>query len=338
MRRDVKCYSHGARAVEVLRRMERDAKEGRFGTREVVLALTLGLGVMMFESMDSGLWALQICRFTLGMVERAYRLPGQERTGVWVHQAGRAPDVDEALVPLVFMDVCNCVVRGQMPICRLEMGHDRPDKSLGVCGPLLAVLFDICRVSRELRAVGTRSQGLAASSRAALLAELSDIEEALLRWDPPIAEAAAGFSPDETRGVLIQAKVFRAATLLIIHRLRYGFGRRDAEAKQLAQIILRDIAKICPVTPPPRGHFEDSSPQHDYRLRLPFFVAAIEVEDPTERLETLDQLQGVVSAQMYPHAFERLREALPFAWNVRDRRRCTHWSELLPRSTPPFVI
>jgi hypothetical protein len=319
--------------------MERDAKEGRFGTREVVLALTLGLGVMMFESMDSGLWALQICRFTLGMVERAYRVPGEERAGVWMHQAGRAPDVDEALVPLVFMDVCNCVVRRQMPVCRLEMGHDRPDKSMGVCGPLLAVLFDICRVSVELRTVGTLGQGLAATSRAALLDELSDIEDAVVRWDPPTPEAAVAFSLDEIRGMMIQAKVFKVATLLIIHRLRYGFGRRDDEAKQLARIILRDIDKICAVPPPPGGQFEDSTPQHDYRLRLPFFVAAIEVEDPTERLQTLDQLRGVVSEHMYPHPFARLREALPFAWDFRDRRRrCTHWADLLPRTTPPFVI
>jgi hypothetical protein len=83
--------------------------------------------------------------------------------------------VDAGLVPFVCIDVFNCLMRRQVPLCRLELGSNEEqwvDRYLGLCGPLLAVLFDLCRLSHRLGILETLRQSLAAPAKPAVLAEL----------------------------------------------------------------------------------------------------------------------------------------------------------------------
>ncbi|KAK4038187.1 hypothetical protein C8A01DRAFT_48180 [Parachaetomium inaequale] len=332
-----------AKAVKVLRGVEVQAREGRMGIREVVLVLTLGLGLVTFDLSDSGLWAHEVCRFTLGLVERGYYSSrGAIKGGIWVHQAGRVFEVDDALLPPLSMDVYNCLVRRQIPICRLEMGHDegkRVDKYLGLCGPLLAMLFDICRLSHQLRPSGDPSQTLDAKARDEILGELDGIEDTVLEWDPQVPELfALAASPDEVRGVQGQARIYKIMTLLIIHRLRYAFGTQDDNAYELSQTILAEIEKVYARPSTPGGYVKNSTGQFDYRLSLPFFIAAIELEDPSERIRALDRLQSVVCRKIYPRVVEQLGQALKFVWEARDWQYCTHWFDLLSTGIVPFIL
>lgn len=321
--------------------MEADVGGGRLGNREVVSALTLGLGLVTFDLLDSGLWAHEICRFTLSLVRRGLHLPCDEGDGgIWVHGVGKESEVDAGLVPLVCMDVFNCFARRQMPLCRLEMNHDgeqRVDKYLGLCGPLLTMLFDICRLNHQLGALETSNQRLAASTRAEIFRELGDIGDKVLVWNPRVPEAFAFTTPpEEVWRIQAQAEIYRAVALLIIHRLRYGSGTQDEEACRLSKTILADIEKVYAHAPPSDDQAENVG--FDCRLAFPFFVAATEVEDPGERIHTLDRLPSVVCEEIYSRVIEQLRQALTFIWDARDWRCCTHWFDLVPTSIPPFVL
>jgi hypothetical protein len=336
-------YIHGTKAVKILREMEVDARKGVFGDREVVLALTLGLSLMTFDLLDSGLWAHEMCRFTLGLVERRYySFSGERRGGVWTHRAGRDLVVDAGLVPFVCMDVSNCLMRRQLPLCRLELRSDKEqwvDRYLGLCGPLLAVLFDLCRLSHRLGTLEALSQSLAVPARVAILAELEEIAGTIIQWNPQIPEPLAlASTPDEVSGIQAQARIYKTLTLLVIHRLRYGFGTQDDEARQLSRTILNEIDGVYTRqrTASPNGNVQTSLVDH--RLRFPFFIAAVELEDLGERTRALGTLRNAACNIIYPQVTERMGQALAFAWNFRDRRRCTHWSDLVPSSMPPFVL
>ncbi|KAK3306150.1 uncharacterized protein B0T15DRAFT_219141 [Chaetomium strumarium] len=356
------CHSHGAKAVMTLRRMESELVAngaGGLGDQQAVLALTLGLGLVTFDLLDSGRWAHEVCRFTLGLVERGYnsnnnntrrRRGGEkkeeeeeeEEEWVWRHRTGRVPEVDAWLMPLVWMDVVNCLVLGQVPVCRLEVSTEASrgvDKYVGVCGELLAPLYDLCRLRHELRTLGSQCQGHAATARATLLRELENIEDTVVKWDPRAPEHfSLASTPDELQAIETQAKIFRAATLLVIHRLRYGFGLRDEESRQLRQAILTDIDTLCLGISPGRSRAEDNGPPLDYRLSLPFFIAAIEVQDPGRRIHILDMLPRIMCQTIYPEVSERLRQALVLSWEVWDRRCDLNCFELLPPGTPPPLL
>jgi hypothetical protein len=240
------------------------------------------------------------------------------------------------------MDVYNCLVRRQIPVCRLEMSRDegkRVDKYLGLCGPLLAVFFDICRVSHQLRPSGDSSQGLDAKARDGILGELDGIEDTVLGWDPRVPKLfALTTSPDEVRRVQAQAGIYKTATLLIIHRLRYGFGMQDDDARELSQAILAEIEKVYGRPLTPGGQVKNTTVQFDYRLSFPFFIAAIELEDSSERIRALEILQSVVCQKIYPRVVEQLGQALKFVWEARDWQYGTHWFDLLSTGMESFVL
>lgn len=317
----------------------REGGRGRgMGRDEVVLALTLGLGLVTFDLLDGGLWAHEMCRFTLGVVERGCRGDrGGEVEEGWGWSMGRMVEVDVGLVPLVFMDVCNCVVRRQMPVCRLVAGEGERvvDKYIGLCGDLLAPLFDICRLSQ-------RSSGLEhheEMARKRILEELKGVEKVVLRWEPDVPEHFALTStPDELRVIATQVSVYKAAVILLIHRLRYGFGTQNDKARRMSRTILDEIDTICCSSSTLDGQSSKTNGVFDYRLSFPFFVAAIEVQDAEERNQTLDLMRSVVCEEMYSSVGEGLRRALSFVWDARDRRCCTHWFELVPLSMPPYVL
>jgi hypothetical protein len=320
--------------------VEGDGGRQRLDSGQVVLALTLGLGLVTFDLLDSGRWAHEVCRFTLGLVERGYN--NTRRGKVWIHRTGRVPEVDAWLMPLVWMDVINCLVLGQVPVCRFEVGMDARtdvDKYIGVCAELLAPLFDLCRLLCELRTSGGRCQGHAAAARATLPRELDGIEATVLKWDPRAPKSFAFAStPDEIRAINTQARVFRAATLLVIHRLRYGYGRRGEETRQLCQAILTDIYTLCLGASSGCGRAEDTDPALDYRLSFPFFIAATEVQDVGERIHILEVLPRIVSRTIYPVVSERLRQALVLSWEGSDRPCCLRCLDLLPPGIPPPLL
>ncbi|KXX77837.1 hypothetical protein MMYC01_206974 [Madurella mycetomatis] len=322
---DLGYYSNSARAVQVLRETGTRAEIQLLEMTDLLSAITLGLGIITFDLLDSGLHAHSICRFTLGLAER-FHTATQPRA--------RIPDLDSALTPLVFMDICNCIIQRQVPVYRLEMEQQNDksqavDRYIGLCGSLLPHLFDICHLSYQL---GRCTNG---NTRTAdVVRDLQAIRDAIQCWEPPIpVHFVLGSTFDEVRVVKTQAEVYRTAALIIIHRLHFGFGIRDEEARQLASTVLEKIDRIYRHQRSPSNGAE---PPFEYRLGLPFLVAAVELKDGGNRASALERLARVVSRKMYPKVSERLRQGLVSVWEARDRGYCGHWFDLVS-SMPKFV-
>lgn len=326
---DLGYYSNSARAVQVLRETGTRAEIQLLEMADLLSAITLGLGIITFDLLDSGLHAHSICRFTLGLAERFHTA---------TRPRARIPDLDSALTPLVFMDICNCIIQRQVPVYRLGMeqhrdgdGSQAVDRYIGLCGSLLPHLFDICHLSYQLGRGASGKRGNAGYAER----DLQTVGDAIQRWEPPIPVPFVLRSTlDEVRVVKAQADVYRAAALVIVHRLRFGFGTRDEEARQLASAILEKVDRIY------RHHASPShgaEPPFEYRLGLPFLVAAAELEGDGDRALALERLGRVVSRKMYPNVSERIRQGLVSVWEARDWGYCGHWFDLVP-SIPKFVL
>lgn len=97
----------------------------------------------------------------------------------------------------------------------------------------------------------------------------SEIEQRLRQWEPSCPTALfSKYSHIEVSAMIMQARVYRIAGLLLIHRLRYPLGVEDEEGSRLAMIIVAELS--C---------FVQWAPQEvkDMAVCLPLFLAMIEV-------------------------------------------------------------
>jgi len=109
---------------------------------DLVLALVLGLGVVTFDLLGSGLYAHSICRYTLGLMSRPSL--GLDYDG----GGGHGGEFESHLLPLIHMDSCNCLVKRQIPAYRLRPRRpEGVDRYIGFCVSLLPVVYDLCCVS-----------------------------------------------------------------------------------------------------------------------------------------------------------------------------------------------
>ncbi|KAK3900794.1 hypothetical protein C8A05DRAFT_16939 [Staphylotrichum tortipilum] len=313
-------YLHSAQAVRILRSMGQQHPKPQPEIQ--VLALTLGLGLVTFDVLEGGRWAHEVCRFTLSLVERLGGEEDHDRDGVWVHTMGKRGGLDEGLVPLVWMDVWNCLARREVPVCKLVGWGDGVDRYIGRCWGLLGMVFEVCLVGWRM---GRGERG------GEVMGKLRVVEEMVRRWE---TRGTGQVAPPDMEGVIeAQARIYKTATLLVIHRLRYGLGTQDEEARRMAQTILEEIKAVyldCD------GKAQES--KADYRLGLPLFMAGMEGEDHGERIRVLDLVPRVVCEEIYPDVCEGLRQALIFAWEACDGPSHLHWFNLSPASMPPFVL
>ncbi|KAK4112249.1 hypothetical protein N656DRAFT_845551 [Canariomyces notabilis] len=343
-------YAYSAKAVKALRdRSESSssmADDSRQATKpsnkmDQVLTMVLGLGVLTFDLLDSGLNAHSICRCTLGLIGPEYPMEAQEK-----------------VLPLIYMDTCNCLVRRQIPVHRLGTGEmGRVDRYIGLCLSLLPIMYDLCCITtchgqpymNAGRGVPRQGQG-------------DDVQESLLdvvkktvqEWKPPLARMAdtakLKLTQKEVQVIATQAAVYRSAILLFIHRLRLAFAAEedDMEANFMASSILDDIRSLyrsssdsstgsVSASLKGEGWTRDETWLFEYRMGLPFLIAAVELQDKTQRVQALDLLQWVVCKRMYPQVGDRLRQFILFVWEARDHGFGGHWIDLTAHG-PQFVL
>ncbi|KAH7324565.1 hypothetical protein B0I35DRAFT_164599 [Stachybotrys elegans] len=201
-----------------------------------------------------------------------YAFPGQSRSITRASLLGIKPwfpalvaesDVQCLPLSLVQMDTSECLLRREVPIIRMHH-TDRPivDTYTGLALPLQPLLYDLCVVSYRCKMRGFR---YASSGQRDPYA---DIERSIRLWKPCMPpELRDRFSEDETTRLMGQARLFRLAALLIIHRLRYPLGVEDEAAQALADEILDKLRPFTMV------------PLHEATglcLDLPVLVAMIE--------------------------------------------------------------
>ena len=331
-------YAYCARAVRTLRQRGTAAD---MHTHDWLLTLMLGLYIITFDLLDSGVHAHSITRFTLGLLMQHLARTGR-RAGSAAATAA-LQRLEYGMVPLVFFDMWNSIVRREVPVCRFAPQTPAVvDRYLGLCGSLLPHLYDICCLSRDL------SETPGGAAAAGFHERYQELRNVVLLWEPSIPETAVdSYTPQEIRLINAQVKIYRYTALLVLHRIRYAFGERDETAGGLALTVLTDIESLFshrlasspiigprltePETRPPRGGW------FEYRLVPAFLVASVELVDPEQRDNVMRRLSPVVCKQMYPNVGFLIREFLPYIWDARDGGYSGHWFDLA-RDGPPLVL
>src|SRR3569833_318825 len=329
-------YTHSAKAVRALR--ERGSASG-LGESDLRPILMLGLGVLTLDLLDSGLYSHTIVRFTIDVVQHFYSREAQASNAI-ATQTAIPQGLDADLIPLVFMDTCNCIVRREVPVYRLRPQHpETVDRYIGLCGSLLPHLYDICCISSDIRRNSAAGTGDFES-------KLGAVENSVLQWEPPADEYLGMLAAQEMDAIRVQAKVYRLATMLIIHRLRFPFGREDETATQLSQDILSDVENLyhswsaaSQISDGKTGSRQtpDGGCPFEYRLGFPFLVASIEVEDLLEWQCLLEVVDTIVRVGMYPNVSGLMRQFMVYIWDARDVGICTYWFDQVAYG-PPLVL
>lgn len=319
-------YKNSARAVKLLRKRMVDGGQ----LSDLSLDLMLSLGIVTFDLLDGGLHAHSVCRHTIRMLVRREQLAFPPSTHL---------PVDTVLLPLIFMDTCNCIVRRQLPVYRVQPQRlSAVDRYIGFCGPLLPHLFDICCIGHDLQ------EAAAAGRDRGIERRIREIDRYVRLWEPSIeGHHIANLTAEDVRVITTQAMLYKKAIALILHRLRFDFGTQDERALDLATSILADINLLYGQgwhdgeefendLDPPREPKQENP--FEYRLGLPFLVAAVELQQPGQRSCALMTLRYVVCERMYSGINSRLKQFVRFAWHTRDSGVSKSWSDLAACELP----
>ena len=335
-------FERSARAVKTLRVI---ASNKITQGDNLITIILLGVGILTFDLMDSGAHAHSVCRFTIQLAESFYL---QRSLEIQNEQAlPSRSQVDFHMVPLIFFDTCNCIIRRQVPVQPLPpRASETVDRYMGLCGWLFRHLFDICQLSYQLGlSASTTSQY--ADAVPEIQTKLKTIELAVLSWDPSSQRTMGQTTSSHHMEAMIdQAKIYRLATLLLILRLIYPRGTEDDAAWRLSVLILTAIGQLyCKGLPIEEQEeeqtglegFSKQSVYPEYRLNLPFLIASVEVVDVEKRERIMEMSRTIVCDKIYPGLSEKFRFFLCYVWEATDRDCCRHWFDLVPQG-PPIVL
>ena len=201
------------------------------------------------------------------------------------------PAMDTVIVTPILLDTVECLVRREVPLIRLVI-PDRMivDRYVGLCPTLLPHLYDICERSHALKKAGLDT---ASEAQPGVHDWFTDIDQTIREWKPETPPRLfTEYGRHEILIMVTQAKVYRLAALLVIHRLQYPFGVEDYTATYLANSIFHEMfffartaAKVSTALP----------------VVFPLIVAMLEVEGPGEELmETLSSftIQSICAAKL----------------------------------------
>ena len=121
---------------------EREGMENKYGARAVKelrdgssVSMVLGLGIVTFDLLDLGLHAYSIRRYTPGLLSGALE-GGEVEIG----------ELEKQILPLIFMDRCNCLVRWQVPIFQLQSSQTPrggDDRYISLSASLFLLLYNV---------------------------------------------------------------------------------------------------------------------------------------------------------------------------------------------------
>lgn len=184
----------------------------------------------------------------------------------WYPALTRQPELNCITILPVFIDTIQCLVRRELPVVRLSISDEAPaDRFLGLCTPLLPLLSSLCEISYAVKSDGS----------ALMTDEAADpylaIEHQIKAWQPfwmdPSFQRCA---PREAAAMVAQARIYRAAVLLVIHRLRYPLGVQDGVGGYYARIITREFHVF---------HGWDADDASGFGANFPLLVASLETPD-----------------------------------------------------------
>lgn len=258
------------------------------------LCAMLTLVLTTFAYHTSGIRMLNICRHGLGMISP------------FCHRLGEFEDSTlSAIASIALIEIYECLFTGELPTIRFDLQRPaRIDQYLGLCWPLLPILYDICRANHFRRDQGDVDDEL-------LLPQLNLMKEIVDKWVPILHNTT--LSNREIIHILYQANIYRLMTLLIINRIERPAASGVKIASELSSKILRELSTAVGLIGRPLSYGT-----------LPFMIAALELTDANERNETLENINQYVEGYA-PLMREWMKEVLLRIWKVKDNTPNISW-------------
>ncbi|KAI9653320.1 MAG: hypothetical protein M1821_007644 [Bathelium mastoideum] len=282
---------HASSAMEILRSLPVE------NSKDAVLCLILGkaLALSVYTVVGSGV--ADICHHCLRI------------TSPFVNSLTSCADAEPWWSFLVMFETMDCVVHRRIPTVRIQLRDlERVDRYLGLCLPLLPYYYDLCVMSHSL--VYTTD----ASYLVLIEEKLSDIHAAVEAWQPSHqGHLVEQFQSADIVNLLAQAKVYRLAALLVSHRLRFTFGQQDIQADIWSKEIMMELKLAQSITKRPMQC-----------VTLPYIVAAIEIRDPSTRVEALQAVEDYVD-RFAPLVQTAVKTFLSRVWRERDLHPAYYW-------------
>jgi hypothetical protein len=219
----------------------------------------------------------------------------------WYPSLMSRPELDSITVPLLLVDTIECLVAREVPVLRLPVTNRYVvDRFMGISSSLLPLLYDLCECSYRVKTGGySTDDGLWTSDEPD---PYFHIEQSLKNWKPPgTIQLLERFSASEIDAMIIQARLYRLAALLIIHRLRFPLGINDDLAHGYAKDILDDLSHMK--TWPYNG-------ATGLGLDFPLLIAAVEFPVIGEEIfRSLNQLRFRQTSDDYIEFVRCIRQA-----------------------------
>ncbi|KAL3444232.1 hypothetical protein BJX65DRAFT_311011 [Aspergillus insuetus] len=211
--------------------------------------LMLGQALAAFNSLIMPTGTASILRCSLAMVSP------------WYPDIARVQFFETIAIAPIFWDIVWCLMHREVPIIKPVLGRKGVvDRVAGLCTTLLPILYDLCVCSSDQR------DGLVHNDT------LCQIANQIRAWRPDESGLDGGnYSTFEILSMRTQATMYKTASLLLIHRLRYPLGTNDQLATALANEILEARASFLTAAGP------SAKLQH---MAFPIFLALIETESP----------------------------------------------------------
>lgn len=153
----------------------------------------------------------------------------------WYPQLAQVGFLDPVTVTPIFWELLECLIKREIPIIRPRIHRPHVvDRLFGLCVSLLPMLYDLCEVSHEMKV-----QSQPESKK------LDVIEQQVLAWSPDESSLQSmPFTDSEIMLLRAQAAIYRSASLLLIHRLKYPLSHQDGIAVSYANDIMEEKDKI----------------------------------------------------------------------------------------------
>ena len=231
---------------------------------------------------------------------------------------------ESALHPItitpILVDTVESLVKREIPVVRAPPDPDCSivDRSAGLCVGLLHLQYEVCRIGHlaKTSTVAAESGAVEPTSTNRYVGmygeELEAVRTQVLNWEPrPPKTFFTRYTQHEVSAMMMQARVYRLATLLIIHRLRYPLGVEDEPAERLAMAIAAELECFVQWVP---------DDMKGVSIGFPLLVAMLEIDHISE-----DAIRYVSPLTAQPTYVEQLRAFVRLTRAARDMGFCGLW-------------
>lgn len=197
---------------------------------DAAVVLLLGQALLVYNTLIASPATQVITRGTLLSVKH------------WYPALIKQPYLDAVTLTPVLMDTIECLVRREVPVIRLSASNRCiVDRFLGVRSSLLPLLYELCE--RSYASKMNELWRFTSSWDAGEDDTYSEVERRIRGWSPNLPPCFfTTYSALEVSVMLAQARSYRIAALLIVHRLRFPLGTEDLIAQRYADDILRELS------------------------------------------------------------------------------------------------